>query len=77
MQFRIFKRGDIVETADGKLGVVSAASAATISVDLIVRKSNLCSVSGYPTEFTYVPATKKEKEYICKKGLMNLNDYNK
>jgi hypothetical protein len=75
MQFRIFKRGDIVETEDGMLGVVSAAGAATVSVDLIVRKAGLCSVSGNPAEFTYVPATKKEKEYICRKGLINLNNY--
>lgn len=75
MQIRIFKRGDIIETKDGKLGVVSLSGAASVSADLIVRNPSLLSVSGKPTDFKYIPTTNSEKEYILRKGFLNLNDY--
>jgi hypothetical protein len=75
MQFRVFKRGDIIETIDGKLGIVSSGGVASISADLIVGDPGFRCVSGNPTEFTFIPSTKIEKEYLLRKGRLNFKDY--
>jgi len=75
MRCRLLRRGDIVETGDGKLGVVSFAGAASVSADLIVRNPSLGSVSGHPSIFTFIPTTQIEKEYVLRRGLLNPADY--
>lgn len=75
MRQRIFRRGDIVETRDGRMGVVSTPGAESVCVDLIVRKPNLMAVTDDPNELTFIPMTPREKEYLLKRGLLKLSDY--